>query len=159
MRLLEADLRAASITASALGSRRTTQASNFSRFSRSTASSDMSTASTPNCRKQSARIVRAGSAISTRAARAAFFLGATAADRVASRVLSRKDMRVSPDNIVSGISTKGKDLDRRSGVQKCYYRRALMSQCWLLCPAPEEQRTIRSAEAERIRHRVVEANL
>ena len=30
---------------------------------------------------------------------------------------------------------------------------------WLLCPAPEEQRTIRPAEAERIRHRVVEANL
>ena len=50
-------------------------------------------------------------------------------------------------------------MDKRSGVQKCYYRRALMSQCWLLCPAPEEQRTIRSAEAERIRHRVVEANL
>src|SRR6185437_5540242 len=94
MRLLEADLRAASITASALGSRRTTQASNFSRFSRSRAAADMSTVATPNCRKQSARIVRAGAAISTRAARAAFFLGATAADRVASRVLSRKDMRV-----------------------------------------------------------------
>src|SRR6516162_1393010 len=73
MRLLEAEVRAASMTASAPGPRFTTQASNFSLRRRSAALPDMGTDSMPNCRKQSVRMERVESLRSIMAMRAAAF--------------------------------------------------------------------------------------
>src|SRR5579864_3803747 len=72
-RLLEGDLRAASITASAPLARGRTHASNFSLCRRSAALDDMTTVSIPNWRKHSASRVREESFRSTRAVRAVDF--------------------------------------------------------------------------------------
>src|SRR5581483_5376459 len=74
MRLLEGDVRAASMTSSAPGARCKTQASNFSDFRRSAIPPVMTTVSIPNWRKHSDKTVLAFSLRSTRAARAATFL-------------------------------------------------------------------------------------
>src|SRR5689334_23001148 len=74
MRLFDADRRADSITGTASGVRCTTQASSFSRCSRSGTLPVITTASIPNCLKQSASKERAGSLMSTRATRAEAFL-------------------------------------------------------------------------------------
>src|SRR6266480_4327005 len=70
MRLFEADVRAACITASASSTRLSTQASNFSVVSRSGALSLTTTVATPNCLKQSASVIRADSFMATKATRA-----------------------------------------------------------------------------------------
>src|SRR5580704_6987288 len=81
IRLLDGEVRAASIMGWAVGPSFKTQASNFS-FCRRSGVLGMTTVSMPNCRKQSASTARTGSLRSTRAARAAAFLpagrGATA---------------------------------------------------------------------------------
>src|ERR1700746_1511780 len=74
MRLLEGEVRTASMTACAPGPNLTTQASNFSFRSRSAEFAGICTASTPNWRKQSARIVLGVSLRSTKAMRAEAFL-------------------------------------------------------------------------------------
>src|SRR5215472_11585948 len=74
MRLLEREVRIASITACAPGPSRTTQASNFSFCSRSAAFCGIRIDSIPNCLKQSVRTVRWLSLRSTRAIRALAFL-------------------------------------------------------------------------------------
>src|SRR5580693_10513897 len=74
MRLLEEEVRAASMTASAPEPRPITQASNFSWRRRSDALADTSTVSMPNWRKHSVSRAREDSFRSTRAARAAAFL-------------------------------------------------------------------------------------
>src|SRR5437879_5690727 len=91
MRLLEGELRAASITFSAAGLSFTTQASNFSLARRSAVWLVMATASMPNCLKHSARTRRAGSLTSTKAARAAAFRVGGMAVRFP-RALSMKGM-------------------------------------------------------------------
>src|SRR5579864_8291930 len=73
-RLLEGELRAASITTSAPSVRCRTQAANFSLRRRSAASEDMTTVSMLNWRKHSTIKARAGSFKFTRAVRAADFL-------------------------------------------------------------------------------------
>src|SRR5580704_11653570 len=75
MRVLEGDVRADSIAASASGPNFNTHASNFSFFRRSGTLLVITTVSTPNCRKQSVRIILAGSFRSTKATRADAFLG------------------------------------------------------------------------------------
>src|ERR1700687_5531650 len=74
MRLLEAEVRTDSITGTASGARGTTQASSFSRCNRSRTFPVNTTASIPNCLKQSASKARAGSLMSIRATLAEFFL-------------------------------------------------------------------------------------
>src|SRR5215469_6964808 len=74
MRLLEGEVRMASMTASAPGPSRITQASNFSFCRRCAESAGICTASIPNCLKQSARIAFVESLRSTKAMRAAAFL-------------------------------------------------------------------------------------
>src|SRR6476620_9463081 len=74
MRLFEADVRTDSITGTASGARCTTQASSFSRCNCSRTFPVNTTASIPNCLKQSASKTRAGSLISTRATLAELFL-------------------------------------------------------------------------------------
>src|SRR6266850_707471 len=71
MRLLEVEVRMASITGCAPGPSRTTQASNFSCCRRAAELAGISTGSMPNCLKQSVRMVRVLSLRSTRAMRAA----------------------------------------------------------------------------------------
>src|ERR1700732_2334765 len=76
MRLFEAEVRADSMAASASGPNFNTQASNFSFFKRSGTLAVITTVSTPNWRKQSDRIILAGSLRLTKATRAdAFLLG------------------------------------------------------------------------------------
>src|SRR5436309_6930752 len=70
MRLFEADVRAACITASASSTRLSTQASNFSLLIRSGALSLTTTVSTPNCLKQSESVIRADSFMPIKATRA-----------------------------------------------------------------------------------------
>src|SRR2546422_5357326 len=70
MRLFEAEVRAACITASASVPRLSTQASNFSLLSRSGALSFTTTVSTPNCLKHSPSVIRADSLIPIKATRA-----------------------------------------------------------------------------------------
>src|SRR5512144_548128 len=114
MRLLDGDRLATSMTGSQAGSSLTTQASNFSFRKRSAASPVITTVSTPNWRKQSAKIARVGSLRSIRAARAALFLMVMEGDRVP-RALSRKDMLGLPCKpIVSRILTNGKGLEATS---------------------------------------------
>src|ERR1700733_5370009 len=74
-RLLERELRAASITSSAPLERLSTQASNFSLCRRSAALAVTDTVSIPNCRKHSFRRERCGSLKPTKAARAVFLRG------------------------------------------------------------------------------------
>src|SRR5438552_7832732 len=74
IRLFEGDRRAASITGSASRSICSTQASNFSFSSRVGKASLITTASIPNCLKQSDNREPVGSLILTRATRAEFFL-------------------------------------------------------------------------------------
>src|SRR5216684_1623186 len=87
-RLLEGEVRAASITVSAPLPRFSTQASNFSLRIRSAAFADITTVSIPNCRKHSASKVRAESFRSTRAARAATFLMGEAEGRIGAKAFS-----------------------------------------------------------------------
>src|SRR5579859_5517863 len=91
MRLFEGEVRAAFITASASGVNFTTHASNFSLLMRSATLPLRGTVSTPNWRKHSERIVRAGSFISINAARAAALralgMGATAVPKPLSMVV------------------------------------------------------------------------
>ena len=96
MRLLEGELRAASITFSAAGLSFTTQASNFSLAKRSAAWPLMTTESIPNCLKHSARTARADSLTSTKAARAAAFRVGGMAVRLP-KALSMKGIGVSPE--------------------------------------------------------------
>src|SRR5579862_1932126 len=74
MWLFDGERRAESMTASASGSRCTTQASNFSLVRRSGTPVVMKTVSIPNCRKHSARSAPVGSLMLTRATRAVCFL-------------------------------------------------------------------------------------
>ena len=67
-------MRTVSSTSFVPGPMLTTQASNFSFFSRADASPEIITGSTPNCRKQSARMLRRESVMSTSATRAPAFL-------------------------------------------------------------------------------------
>src|SRR5579862_5109306 len=72
-RLLEGELRAASITASEVSTRGSTHASNFSLRMRSAALADTATVSIPNWRKHSLSNEREDSFKSTRAVRAEAF--------------------------------------------------------------------------------------
>src|ERR1700691_3072340 len=72
MRLLEGEVRAASISFSAPGARFTTHASNFSWRKRSAEPAEVTTVSIPNWRKHSVSKNRDDSFKSTKAARAAF---------------------------------------------------------------------------------------
>src|SRR5579862_1522241 len=74
MRLLEAEVRTDSMTGTASGAKWTTHASSFSRCSRSRTFPLITTASIPNCLKQSTSKARAGSLISTKATLAEDFL-------------------------------------------------------------------------------------
>src|SRR5450755_1022236 len=74
MRLFDAEVRTDSITGMASGTSCTTQASSFSRCRRSRTFPVNTTASIPNCLKQSTSKARAGSLISTRATLAEVFL-------------------------------------------------------------------------------------
>src|ERR1700677_2974890 len=74
MRLLEGEVRAASMSVSAPGARLMTQASNFSWRRRSAEPAEVTTVSMPYWRKHSVSRARDDSFRSTRAARAAPFL-------------------------------------------------------------------------------------
>src|ERR1700678_388392 len=123
MRLLEGEVRAASMTTSAPEPRRITQASNFSRNRRSAAPDDTITVSMPNWRKHSASSAREVSLRSTRATRAADFLvevGAGAVPKAFSMYGDRGSVRT---RLWRGGEKMGRALRGRVGVQKCHYLR------------------------------------
>src|SRR5215469_6370505 len=122
MRLLEDEVRMASITASAPGPSLMTQASNFSFCRRCSEFAGNCTASMPNCRKQSARIVFVVSLRSTKAMRAAAFLvwaiGAKAVPKAFSIVLGPNltaNLFCNEDCLLAKIPTG------QLRVQKCHY--------------------------------------
>src|ERR1700689_2825932 len=109
MRLLEGEVRAASIMASAPGARWSTQASNFSWRRRSAALAETSTVSMPNWRKHSVSRAREDSLRSTRAARAAAFLvGRTGAGAVP-KAFSMSGAGLSPKLYCGAAGARWKD--------------------------------------------------
>src|SRR5580704_3195889 len=121
MRLLEGDVRAASMTASASGPRRMTHASNFSWRRRSAALAETSTVSMPNWRKHSVSSAREDSLRSTRAARAAAFLMGMRAGAVPKAFSMSGDRFPVRKFIVACPGKDGKTLRGRAGVQKSHY--------------------------------------
>src|SRR5580692_1212995 len=121
MRLLEGEVRAASMTISAPVPKGTTQASNFSWRTRSAAPEDRSTVSIPNWRKHSCSRAREESFKSTKATRAAAFLvrmGAGAVPKAFSMSGDRSPVR---KFILARPRKDGKTLRGRAGVQKSHY--------------------------------------
>src|SRR5271168_4696390 len=122
MRLLEGEVRAASMTVSAPEPRLITQASNFSWRRRSAALDDTSTVSMPNWRKHSVSSAREDSFRSTRAARAAAFL----VEEVNAGEVPKAFCMLGASFpvrkfIVARRERHGKTLRGRAGVQKSHY--------------------------------------
>src|SRR5258708_32963023 len=120
-RLLEGEVRAASMTFSAPGTRLRTQASNFSRRRRSTAPNDTITVSMPNWRKHSVSRFLADSFRSTRATRAVAFLPEGASARAVPNAFSMTGADYRRKFIVARLAADGKTLRDRWGGQKCHY--------------------------------------
>src|SRR6516162_387265 len=109
MRLLEGEVRIASMTAWAPGPSLITQASNFSFFRRSAALPGRTTGSTLNCLKHSPSTLWAASFRSTKATRAAaFFLGAMGA-----RAVPKVDSMAGVRSIVQDHSGGGSEVWQR----------------------------------------------
>src|SRR5580700_1811136 len=121
MRLLEGEVRAASMKASAPGRRLSTQASNFSWRRRSTEPAEVTTLSMPNWRKHSVSRAREDSFRSTRAARAAAFLAGDVGAKAVPKAFSMSRAGSSTKPIVARLGRDGKTLRGRFG----RYKRAI----------------------------------
>src|SRR5580704_8091113 len=122
MRLLEGEVRAASMTAAVPVARLMTDASNFSWRRRSAALEDTSTVSMPNWRKHSVRRAREDSFRSTRAARAdAFLVEEVNAGAVPKAFCMSGASFPVRKFIVARRERDGMSLRGRTGVQKSHY--------------------------------------